>query len=50
MKIHFKFYSDIRFNVWFLGFSFWGTKGVIREVNFYLGPVRIGVWITKGVF
>lgn len=49
MKIHFKFYSDIRWNVYLLGFTFWG-KDFIREVNFYFGPLRVGVWITKGVF
>ena len=48
-KTHFKFYYDIRWNVWFFGLSFWG-RDYISEANFYLGPLRVGVWITKGVF
>ena len=49
MKTHFKFYVDTRWNCWLLGFTFWG-KDFIREVNVNIGPVRVGVWITKGVF
>lgn len=44
---YFKFYYDIRWNCYLFGITFWG-KDYIKEVNLNFGPLRIGVWITRG--